>query len=122
MIAAGIAGQPLLRCAEAEGTELTGGPGWQRRGGGNARLRAGAGWWGRARSGRGRRGRERAAERSARAEALAGGLGRCAAGLERPRREGALHGLDGREPVGPGVWATGWAEVFLSYFYFLSLF
>jgi len=38
----------LLRCAEAEGTELTGGPGWQRRGGGNARLRAGAGWWGRA--------------------------------------------------------------------------
>ena len=38
----------MLRCAEAEGTELTGGPGWQRRGGGNARLRAGAGWWGRA--------------------------------------------------------------------------
>ena len=34
---------------------------------------AGAGWWGQARSGGGRRGRERAAERSARAEALAGG-------------------------------------------------
>ena len=91
----------MLRCAEAEGTELTGGPGWQRRGGGNARLRAGAGWWGRARSGRGRRCRERAAERSARAEALAGGLGRCAAGLERERA-----GWAGREK-GKREWAAG---------------
>ena len=31
-----------------------------------------------------------------------GELGRCAAGLERPRREGALRGLGWREPVGPG--------------------
>ena len=68
---------------------------------GNARLRAGAGWWGRACSGRGRRGRERAAERSARAEALAGGLGRCAAGLERERA-----GWAGREK-GRREWAAG---------------
>ena len=68
---------------------------------GNARLRAGAGWWGRARSGRGRRGRERAAERSARAEALAVGLGRCAAGLERERA-----GWAGREK-GRREWAAG---------------
>ena len=68
---------------------------------GNARLRAGAGWWGRARSGRGRRGRERAAERSARAEALAVGLGWCAAGLERERA-----GWAGREK-GRREWAAG---------------
>ena len=68
---------------------------------GNARLRAGAGWWGRAHSGRGRRGRERAAERSARAEALEGGLGRCAAGLERERAVWA-----GREK-GRREWAAG---------------
>ena len=72
---------------------------------GNARLRAGAGWWGRARSGRGRRGRERAAERSARAEALAGGLGRCAAGLGRAR--------EGKEGVGRGFgWASGLSWIF----------
>ena len=40
-VAAEIAGQPLLRCAEAEGTELTGGPGWQRRGEGQRAAESG---------------------------------------------------------------------------------
>ena len=83
---------------------------------GNARLRAGAGWWGRARSGRGRRGCERAAERSARAEALAGGLGRCAAGLER-ERAGWAGREKGKEGVGRGF---GWASGLSWIFYFLS--
>ena len=79
---------------------------------GNARLRAGAGWWGRARSGRGRRGRERAAERSARAEALAGGLGRCAAGFGAGEsRLGRAR--EGKEGVGRGFgWASGLSWIF----------
>jgi len=39
----------LLRCAEAEGTELTGGPGWQRRGEGQRAAESGrwrVGWAG----------------------------------------------------------------------------
>ena len=65
------------------------------------RGRPGAGWWGQARSGGGRRGRERAAKRSARAEALAGGLGLCAAGLERAVREGGPRG-EGKRELGLG--------------------
>jgi hypothetical protein len=45
---------------------------------------------------------ERVTREVDRARADRGELGRCAAGLERPRREGALRGLGWRESVGPG--------------------
>ena len=94
---------------------------------GNARLRAGAGWWGRARSGRGRRGRERAAERSARAEALAVGWAGALRGWSGPGERERCAGWagesrlgrarKGKERVGRGF---GWASGLSWIFYFLS--
>ena len=46
-VTAGIAGQPLLRCAEAEGTELTRGPGASERGRAMLRWGNGADGWAR---------------------------------------------------------------------------
>ena len=114
----------MLRCAEAEGTELTGGPGWQRRGEGQRAAESGRWLVGSGAQWERRRGRERAAERSARAEALAVGWAgalrgwsgpgereRCAGwagesrlGRARKGTEGVGRGFGWARKLGFGVW------------------